>query len=129
MFDAESRTYFVFIIYLIVLFYDNIVALFDTFNVSITQIRTFNHIFIPLFTIYMLLKLKLTKMMYIIISIWFIGVIRYWLFTKGLIYNFIERSPQNIEFINSQMNYNASIGINLTMVIVEFYCLYFIFRS
>ena len=129
MFDAESKTYFVFIIYLIVLFYDNIVALFDTFNISITKIRTFNHIFIPLFTIYMLLKLKLTKMMYLIISIWFIGVIRYWLFTKGLIYNFIERSPQNIEFINRQMNYNASIGINLAMVFVEFYCLYFIFRS
>jgi hypothetical protein len=129
MVDLETKTLFIFIIYLIALFYDNLVALFDIFNISISQLRNVNHIIIPIFTLYMLIKLKLSKIMYLIISIWFIGVIRYWLFTKGLIYNFIERTPQNIDFINRQLNYNLAIGINLTMVIIEFYCLYFIFSS
>jgi len=93
------------------------------------QLRTLNHTLLPFFTLYMLLKLKLTKMMQVIIFIWFIGLTRFWLFSKGLIYNFIERSPQNVDFINQQINYNLSIIINFLMIIIEVYCLNFVFSN
>lgn len=129
MVNVETQTYFFFIIYLVVLFYDNIVAILDTINGGLSQLRNINHIIVPILTLYMLLNFKLTKSMSLIVFVWFIGVIRYWLFTHGLIYHFIEKTPQNVNFVNKYMNYDLSIALNLTMVAIEFYCLYFIFNA
>jgi hypothetical protein len=129
MVNIEIQTYFFFIIYLVVLFYDNIIAILDTINGGLSQLRNINHIIVPILTLYMLLNFKLTKSMSLIVFVWFIGVIRYWLFTYELIYRFIEKTPQNVNFVNKYMNYDLSIVLNLTMIVIEFYCLYFIFKS
>jgi hypothetical protein len=125
----EVKTYYIFIIYLIVLLYVNIIALFDTFNISMEKLRTLNNTFVPFLTLYMVLNLKLTKIMKIIIFLWFLGILRFWLFNKEYIFYFIQKTPQSIKFVNEQMKYNLGIVDNVFMICIELYCLYFIFSS
>ena len=129
MFDPETKTYFFFIIYLIVLLYVNIIALYDTFSVSISELRTFNNIVVPLLTLYFLAKFKLSKIMYIIVGLWTFGILRFWIFNKELIYYFINRTPQNVAFVDKQMKYNLGIVENTFMIFVEIYCLYYVFSA
>ena len=121
--NINNPLYFYLFLFFIFVLVHKLVAMIILFNISIVNFRYYLNIFEPIFILSFYLLFKLNTQLKVTLGIFLLAPINYWLCDQGLIYKFIDKTPQNNNIVKNVKNY----GDILINIFVFSYIAYFLY--
>ena len=110
--NSKDSLYFYLILFFIFALIHKVIALIILFKLPIQNVRYYCNIFEPLFILLFYSLFKLNNQIKIILAIFLLAPINYWLCDQGLIYKFIDNTPQNNKIVKNVSMY-GDIAVNI----------------